>query len=83
MFLTHSPITGGISKKERKKERTPFKSCLFIPSLYKATRTTRVFVHRIMCAPKRVQAGKGKGKVHPRTGHESPEGSRYIALLFL
>jgi len=24
----------------------------------------------------------GKGKVQPRTGHESPEGSRGIALLF-
>ena len=28
--------------------------------------------------------GKGKGKVHPRTGHEGPEGEyRYIALVFL
>jgi len=26
---------------------------------------------------------KGKGKVHPTTGHEGPEGSRGIALLFL
>jgi len=26
---------------------------------------------------------RGKGKVHSRTGHESPEGSRGIALLFL
>jgi len=26
---------------------------------------------------------KGKGKVHPRTGHEGSEGSRDIALLFL
>jgi hypothetical protein len=26
---------------------------------------------------------KGKGKVHPRTGHEGPEGGRGIALLFL
>ena len=26
---------------------------------------------------------KGKSKVHPRTGHEGPEGSRCIALLFL
>ena len=28
-------------------------------------------------------ASKGKGKVHPRTGHEGPEWSRCIALLFL
>ena len=27
--------------------------------------------------------GKGKGKVHPITGHEGPDGSRGIALLFL
>jgi len=27
--------------------------------------------------------GKGKGKVHPTTGHESPNGSRDISLLFL
>jgi len=27
--------------------------------------------------------GKGKGKFHPRTGHEGPGGSRGIALLFL
>ena len=27
--------------------------------------------------------GKGKGKGHPITGHEGPEGSRCIALLFL
>jgi hypothetical protein len=27
--------------------------------------------------------GKGKGKGHPITGHESPEGSRGITLLFL
>ena len=27
--------------------------------------------------------GKGKGKVHPRTGHESLEGNGSIALLFL
>jgi hypothetical protein len=26
---------------------------------------------------------KGKGKVHPRTGQEDPEGSRSIPLLFL
>ena len=26
---------------------------------------------------------KGKGKVHPGTGHEGPEGTRGIALLFL
>ena len=26
---------------------------------------------------------KGKRKVHPRTGHEGPEGSRGVALLFL
>jgi hypothetical protein len=26
---------------------------------------------------------KGKGKFHPRTGHEGPEGGRGIALLFL
>jgi hypothetical protein len=26
---------------------------------------------------------KGKGKFHHRTTHEDPEGSRYIALLFL
>jgi hypothetical protein len=26
---------------------------------------------------------KGKGKVRPRTGHEGPEGSRGISLLFL
>ena len=26
---------------------------------------------------------KGKDKVHPRTGHEGPEGKRGIALLFL
>ena len=26
---------------------------------------------------------KGKGKVYPRTGHEGPEGSRGIAVLFL
>jgi len=26
--------------------------------------------------------GKGKGKVHPITGHEGPEGSRGIAILF-
>jgi hypothetical protein len=26
--------------------------------------------------------GKGKGKFHPITGHEGPEGSRGIALLF-
>jgi len=27
--------------------------------------------------------GKGRGKGHPRTGHEGPKGSRGIALLFL
>jgi len=27
--------------------------------------------------------GQCKGKLHPRTGHERPEGSRDIALLFL
>jgi len=27
--------------------------------------------------------GKGKGKVHPTTCHECPEGSKGIALLFL
>jgi hypothetical protein len=27
--------------------------------------------------------GKSQGKVHPRTGHEGPEGSRGIALLIL
>ena len=27
--------------------------------------------------------GKGKGRVHPRTGHEGPEGRRGITLLFL
>jgi len=27
--------------------------------------------------------GKGKGTVHPRTGHEGSEGSKGIALLFL
>jgi hypothetical protein len=27
--------------------------------------------------------GKGRGKVHPRTGHEDPEESRSIALIFL
>ena len=26
---------------------------------------------------------EGKGKVFPRTGHEGPEGSRGIAILFL
>ena len=26
--------------------------------------------------------GKRKGKVHPRAGHEDPEGSSGIALLF-
>jgi hypothetical protein len=26
---------------------------------------------------------KGKGKVHPRTGHEGPKGGRGMALLFL
>jgi len=26
---------------------------------------------------------KVRGKVHPRTGHEGPEGSRCILLLFL
>jgi hypothetical protein len=26
---------------------------------------------------------KGKGKIHPVTGHEGPEGSSGIALLFL
>jgi hypothetical protein len=26
---------------------------------------------------------KGKGTVHPTTGHEGPEGERGIALLFL
>jgi hypothetical protein len=26
---------------------------------------------------------KGKGKFHPRTGHEGPEGGRDIALLFI
>ena len=26
---------------------------------------------------------KVKGKAHPRTGHEGPEGSKGIALLFL
>ena len=28
-------------------------------------------------------SSKGKGKVLPITGHEGPEGRRYIALLFL
>ena len=28
-------------------------------------------------------ASKGKGKVEPRSGHEGPEGDRYIALVFL
>jgi hypothetical protein len=27
--------------------------------------------------------GKGKGEVHPRTGHEAQRGSRSIAVLFL
>ena len=27
--------------------------------------------------------GKGKGKVHTRTGHEGPEGEQFITLLFL
>jgi len=27
--------------------------------------------------------GKGKGKVHPRTGHEGPDRERSIGLLFL
>jgi len=27
--------------------------------------------------------GKAKGKVHPKTDHEGPEGSKDIALLFL
>ena len=26
--------------------------------------------------------GKGKGKIHPRTGHEGPYGSRVIVLFF-
>jgi hypothetical protein len=26
---------------------------------------------------------KGKGKIHPRTGHESPEGERYSSTLSL
>ena len=26
--------------------------------------------------------GKSKGKVHPRTGHEDPKGSRGIGLFF-
>jgi hypothetical protein len=29
------------------------------------------------------RADKGKGKIHPRTSHEVPEGSRGIALFFL
>jgi len=33
--------------------------------------------------PKSESEGKGKGKVQPITGHEGPEGSRGIALLFL
>jgi hypothetical protein len=27
--------------------------------------------------------GEGTAKVHPRTGHEGPEGKQIIALLFL
>ena len=27
--------------------------------------------------------GKGKGKFHPVTGHEGPDGSKGITLLFL
>jgi hypothetical protein len=30
-----------------------------------------------------VEQPEGKGKVHPRTGYEGPEGSRGIVLLFL
>ena len=31
----------------------------------------------------KLEAGKGKGTVHPRTGHEGPEGGMCISLLFL
>jgi len=31
----------------------------------------------------RKSTGKGKGKIHPRTGHEVPGGSKGIDLLFL
>jgi hypothetical protein len=30
--------------------------------------------HKYVCSGVRVGDGKGKGKVHPRTGHEGPEG---------
>ena len=30
-----------------------------------------------------VHSVKGKGKFRPKTGHEGPEGSRGIAVLFL
>ena len=37
-----------------------------------------------MCRPTGTcVVGKGKGKFHPRTGHEGPEGCRDIALLLV
>jgi hypothetical protein len=44
-----------------------------------------VIVGRLMGLIQCVQfmGREGKGKVHPRTRHEGPEGSRDIALLFL
>ena len=38
---------------------------------------------RIFCDTTGNGKGKGKGKFHPRRGHEGPEGSRGIAVLFL
>jgi hypothetical protein len=39
--------------------------------------------HKIVHLPQTIHKVKDKGKVHPRIGHEDPEGSRGITLLFL
>ena len=41
------------------------------------------FRNTVLCITMCTDKYTGKGKVHPRTGYEGPEGSRCIALLFL
>jgi len=58
-------------------------SCWFIGSDYACYFDTRLSYVGVRWWPLVLQPGKGK--VHPRTGHEGPEGggSRCVALLFL
>ena len=49
---------------------------LSVESVFKDAESTC----RVMCC---LEISVLKGKVHPRTGHEGPEGDRSITLLFL